>query len=529
MTRNACTNGLRLTALLLSVAASSAGLTAFGASMPSIQTLLFVDDHHVLYRAGTQRVLQPLKRHSENPLIPGRNKPYEAAIAWCSVYHNPASGVYQVWYQAFAGDEARDRTRRCVVAYAESTDGLRFTKPNLGLFDYNGTKDTSIVLVGNGGTSDRYGVSVVVDPLSQDVNRRYKMAHFDFTKDNGVEYPGLNVAFSPDGIHWTKHPRGPLSRISYGDYGDLVPFVGETNRPWSIPLSMADAMDALYDPVREVFAIYGKMWIDGPDGGMHWKHATGRIESKDFIQWSKPELVAAPDDEDSASVEFHTMPVFQYGGIYFAPLQILNRATQGGVVDVELALSRDGLNWRRPFRKPFWLGRSDGGKFDSGAIFLCAQPVILDDEIRFYYGAYSKGATGSDDLKLTTGIGLATMPRDRFAGLKPVPRSDQPTLKKRLENIGQVTLKPMDFAGVKSLELNADAVAGSIRVEVLNSEGRRVRGFNYDEATPITGDSLRHSIRWRERGVKDLPAGNHMLRLHLDNATIYALSIHRLY
>ena len=154
-------------------------------------------------------------------------------------------------------------------------------------------------------------------------------------------------------------------------------------------------------------------------------------------------------------------------------------------MDIELALSRDGLNWQRPFRKPLWLARSEGGKFDSGALFLCAQPVVLEDEIRFYYGAYSQGATGSDDLKLTTGIGLATMRRDRFAGLQPVPRSDQPTLKKPLERIGQVTLKPMDFSGVRKLELNADAAGGSIRVEILNSDGKRVRGFSYDDASRL--------------------------------------------
>jgi len=82
-----------------------------------------------------------------------------------SVYRDPA-GRYQLWYQAFAGDESRDRTRRCTVCYAESADGIHFTKPNLGLFDYNGIKDTAIVLVGNGGTSDRYGVSVVVTRAS---------------------------------------------------------------------------------------------------------------------------------------------------------------------------------------------------------------------------------------------------------------------------------------------------------------------------------------------------------------------------
>ena len=483
---------------------------------------MFVDDHDVLYRSGTVRVLQPLKKHSENPIIKGREKPWEVAIAWTSVYRDPISGRYQLWYQAFAGDEARDKTRRCTVAYAESTDGVHFTKPNLGLFDFNGIKDTDIVLVANGGTSDRYGVSVVVDSQAKE-SQRYKMAYFDFAKaDDGREYPGLNVAFSPDGIHWTKHPGGTLSKASYGNHGEPVPFNDETNRPWSVPLSMADALDVLYDSKRDVYAIYGKMWIDGPNGGMYWKHAMGRIESKDFVHWSKPQLVLTPDEHDAPWVEFHTVPVFLYNDVYISPIQILDRGTGGGVVDVELATSRDGFKWERPFRKPFWLPRSEGNKFDSGAVFLCAQPIVLEDEIRFYYGGYSQGATGSDDHKLTTGIGLATMPRDRFAGLQPVPRSDQPTLKKPLENIGQVTLKPIRFTKNQSLILNANAASGSIRVELLDADGKRVRGYSYDDAEPIKGDSLRHPVRWKG---KALPTGEYLVRFHLENATVYALTI----
>ena len=225
--------------------------------------------------------------------------------------------------------------------------------------------------------------------------------------------------------------------------------------------------------------------------------------------------------------KFHTSPVFFYSGVYFCPLQILDRATHGGVVDIELATSRDGLDWQRPFRKPFWLARSEGARFDSGSIFLSAQPVVLDDEIRFYYGAYSQGATGSDDTKLTTGIGLATLPRDRFAGLQPVPRSDQPTLKKPLENTGQVTLKPLDLTGVKSLELNADAAGGEIRVEVFDTEGKRLRGFSREDAIPVKGDSLRHPLGWQGRSITNLPPGSYLLRLHLSNATVYALRIQK--
>jgi hypothetical protein len=210
------------------IAAAVFGLAAANAAE---RTILLVDDADILYRSGTKRVLCPLTRSPASPILKSGVSPGETAIAWTSVYRDPATDKYQLWYQAFAGDASRDRTRRCVVSYAESDDGIKFNRPNLGLFDFNGIKETSIVLVANGGTSDRYGASVIVDPRTHDASRRYKMAYFDFTRDSdGHEYPGLNVAFSPDGIHWTKHP-GPLSLTSRGSYGDPVPFQKETNRP----------------------------------------------------------------------------------------------------------------------------------------------------------------------------------------------------------------------------------------------------------------------------------------------------------
>ena len=115
------------------------------------QTRLFVDDHHILYRPGTTRVLQPLQRHPSNPLIRGGEKPWSRDIAYCSVCRDDRSGKYQLWYQAYAGSTARDRTRRCTVCYAESDDGLTWRAPELDLFDFDGAKKTNIVLVANGG------------------------------------------------------------------------------------------------------------------------------------------------------------------------------------------------------------------------------------------------------------------------------------------------------------------------------------------------------------------------------------------
>ena len=248
-------------------------------------TLLLVDDFHVLYRAGTRRVLHPLVRYDHNPLIVGGDDPWALDIAWCSVHRDPASGRYQLWYQAYAGSTSRDKTRRCTVCYAESRDGLEWERPRLGLFDFNGIKDTNIVLVANGGKSDRYGAAVVFDPRDADASRRYKMAYFDFSMDGGKEYPGLSVAFSADGIHWKKHAKAPLLRCSYGNMGDEVPYTDEADRPWAVPLSMADAYDVFYDPVRDAFAAYGKMWIDGPDGRMY-RSEERRVGKECRSRWS---------------------------------------------------------------------------------------------------------------------------------------------------------------------------------------------------------------------------------------------------
>jgi len=352
------------------------------------------------------------------------------------------------------------------------------------------------------------------------------MAYTDFSVDSGREYPGLCVAFSPDGIHWTKYPKAPLHRTSYGDYESPVPFTDETGRKWwDNPLTMADAVDVFYDPVRKSFVNYAKMWIDGPAGGMYWKHAMGRIESKDFINWGDAILVLTPDDRDAPSVEFHTTPVFYYNHRYFCLNQILNRAVGGGVMDIELMVSRDGYAWERPFRREFFLPRGEPGRFDSGSILTNSTPVILDDEIRFYYGGYQGGATGGDDENMPSGVGFASVALDRFAGIRPVAKSDQPTLSKPLEHIGQVTLKPIDFGKIRSISLNADASHGSIRVELLNSKGRRVRRFCAEDCGLIKGDSLGHAVAWKGVSLADLPRGRYMIRIHLDNATVYALSL----
>jgi len=522
---------------LATVAVLLLGVTAFASrTFAETRTLLMVDDHDILYRAGTERVVHPLQRYSDKAIIPA-DKPWEQLIGYTSVHRDPKTGKYQLWYQAYSGGRSDDRKLKCVVAYAESDDGISFTKPEFEMFPFLG-QPSNIVLDSNAGYGDRYGASVIVDPHEQDATKRYKMAYYDWSEENGREEAGLHVAFSPDGIHWSKHP-GILLKTSYGRYreppfSDEPPFLDvpatETKSIRKLrfyPLTMSDVIDVFWDPPHQEFVINSKMWIDGPEGSGAWKNAVGQTRSKDFIHWSEAKLVFAPDDRDNPFHGFHGAPTFFHKGRYLSQLQVMDRRYD--LQDhIELIVSVDGQTWNRPFRATPFLGRSELGKFDSQSLWSSTPPVVCDDEIRFYYGAYNHAPrSGSKvDASERSGVGLATLPLDRFGGIRPLAKSEQPTLgSRKVENIGQVTFKPIDLTDVQGLTVNADASLGSVRVEILTDKGYRIRGYTKQDATPLKGDELRHQVAWKQGQLKALPAGKYVLRIHLDNATLYAIDI----
>jgi len=476
------------------------------------RTILFVDDNAILYRSGTRRVLQQPKRHTANPMI-GETKPWEVAIGYCTVYRDIRTGLHQCWYQSYSGNRANDPTRRVVVCYATSNDGVVWEKPNLDLFDYNGDHNTNIVLVGNGGRSVNYGASVLVDHRDSDTEKRYKMAYWDFVNVAGRQVPGLCVAFSRDGIHWVKHSKAPLLQGAYGN-PTQPPFSAESQGEPPIRPAISDVIDLMWDPQRDCFVIYSKTWIDAPDGRRFWKRAIIRTESKDFVHWSMPQLIFVPVDDDPGQI--HGASVFYLHGVYLALLQRLDfggfdRGGSGNM-PAELALSRDGIHWHRSFQDEMFLPvTGDGETFDAGCLWTSSTTIHLPKEIRFYYGAYP--GWNSDLENDASGIGLATLPRDRFVAIEPTG------------SIAQATLKPVELGNMKRLTLNADATGGEVRVELLTAEGYRVAGFTRDHSIAITGNSLQHPVKWKGKTMADVAAGRYQLRVHLNNSKLFALTI----
>ena len=476
------------------------------------QTVLFVDDDAVLYRSGTRRVLQQPRRHAANPVI-AETRPWEVAIGYCTVYRDEASGLYQCWYQAYSGRNADDPTRRVVVCYATSKDGVNWKKPNLGLYDYNGERNTNIVLIGNGGRSVNYGASVLVDQFDPDKLRRYKMAYWDFVDVSGRQVPGLCVAFSADGIQWVKYSKAPLLQGAYGD-PTQPPLSAESRYEPTTRPAISDVIDLMWDPGRERFVIYSKTWIDAPDGRRFWKRAVVRAESTDFKQWSSPRLIMVPADDEPGQI--HGASVFYLHGIYLGLLQRLDfggfdRGGSGNM-PAELVSSRDGIHWQRSYKEKMFLPVSGiGDKFDAGCLWTSSTPIHLSGEIRFYYGAYP--GWRSDLENEPTGIGIAILQRDRYVAIEPV------------NGVAQVTLKPVELGKMSELTVNADATGGEVRVEILTPGGYRVAGFTRDHSVVITGDSLEHMVGWSQKTMADLVTGRYQLRVHLKYASLFSLTI----
>jgi hypothetical protein len=261
--------------LLAGLASSLAAAPAPRAARPEERTILLVDDHDVLYRAGTRRVLNPPARHPRNPVI-GDERPYEKTVAYCSVHRDPTTGKYQLWYQAWAGKGA-------YLCYATSDDGIAWTKPDLGLVAYDGSTRNNIVLAFSGGGS------VLHDPRDPDPARRYKALYL---------HRGLTAAFSPDGIHWKVHPERIFRRYSWR--AGQPPLAEAADGPGEPRQTLSDVIDVAFDPVRRVFMAYAKSWIDSPAGETIWRRCVVRLDSGDFLHWSAPRLVAWPDEQDDA-------------------------------------------------------------------------------------------------------------------------------------------------------------------------------------------------------------------------------------
>ncbi len=439
---------------------------------------LLIDDHLIASKRNVQRRYHPLQKHKGNPLIVP-DQPWEANVVNATaVIPNEEGTGLRLYYYCWTN---KGDTSRSYTCYATSRDGLTWEKPKLGLHEWSGskTKDNNILPVAPH--------AVMYTPWEKDPQKRYQGV--------GGMYQALS---SPDGIRWKQES---TETIVHG--GDTSHFY--------------------WDPHVKRFRCHvkggGTDKVSSDVSGTS-RRVVGFSETDDLRRFPELRMVMAPDDFDDRwakpgtvqRTHFYACPVLPYETMYVGFLQIYRAEDDWGYFHgplwLELVSSRDGVHWiREEGDRPPLLDVGKFRTFDHGMV-ITPPPVLVGDELWFYYTGYDEL---HDLLPYKSAIALAKLRKDGFASLD----AD--------EAPGEIVTVPFEtMSGV--MEINYNARGGSIRVEVLEGDGRVIPGYGRDECDALTGDSVGQAVTWKSK--RELPTtGPARLRFLLDRARLYSFAV----
>lgn len=496
---------------------------------------LFVDDLFIESSQGVELMMNAPHPDPEPVLTADAPWEVESAISlgiYSSVLKDD-DGRIRIWYHARGGRDA-PQNEQAHVGYAESTDGIHFTKPLLNLVDSDGSTANNIVIPSKLG-----GSSVWIDPQAP-AEERYKNQSKVYDPEVARQF---HMHCSPDGLDWSFRHRIQLQQGGGWDTQSII----------------------FWDPAIERYLLYTRKWFaqrHSTAAGNENYRAVRRLESDDLSHWDNESVVMWPDDMDLATYETHApldpeapekpysrVPVDYYGanvfkypdqhGVYAMlananwywydrepivttvhdDLEVERLETQQiygpSRFDVRLAVSRDGVGFKRcGGRRPF-LSPGQEGSFSSRMVWSMPTPVQMGDELWIYYSGQNKDHDGIVDPAadgLLSGIGRAVMRLDGFVSADAGYDG------------GEIITPILRFSRGSRLELNVDTGGGgSVKVEVLDPYGKPVTGYAEREASWVCGNSVRMPVTWgANQDVGDIEGRPIKLRFIMRDCKLYA-------
>ncbi|MCK5367812.1 MAG: hypothetical protein KAQ62_04645, partial [Cyclobacteriaceae bacterium] len=272
-------------------------------------------------------------------------------------------------------------------------------------------------------------------------------------------------------IRWMKYPGNPVLHAKKSEQ------------------SISDVMSVIHDKNTGKFVAYTKGWAEP------WPafRQVVRTESSDFIHWSEPKMVIS-HSHDLKDPQSYGMTVSQYGNNYIGMMYSYKNPGDE-TIDVQLTISHDNENWSRVANQETFIPLGLDGSWDDGMIFS-APMFNHGDKTLIYYSAWDNSHNSKEPRR--SGIGLATLPLNRFVSLK----AGQQT--------GTITTHPMKNAR-GPLIVNVNIAHGSLRAELSDAEGKTVPGYSADDCLPVSRNDIAQLIQWQNH--KQLPESEHSLRI----------------
>ena len=498
---------LALVALLPTCIAAADDLTLFDETQAT--TLFAFDDVSIPFTQNLKLQMRSPERHSANPVV--QRGPDGTVDSWAvqfygSVVREPQSGRFRMWYVAVSkAERAEEKSRPSVpwrVAYAESPDGVQWTKPNLGLVESGGNSNNNLVKL-----DPQLGVlnlKVLHEPSDPNPDHRYKMgAHVWYPKNdrrNGTLAPFV----SADGLNWKLLSDAKPVNGEMPEFATVVP-----------PLH--------FEPVGGLYKWDGLYYLSGQNAIFAARPYHGRVSrtyaSADFANWTQAsaiQFVRSPQHDllgpgksrigeqthEGISIWNRRNVLVGISGMWHGTAE-----WEDLTIDLGFVVSNDGVHFREPAHEHVFLKRGDDGDWDAGGLLQAQGFENVGDKTFLFYGAWDPRVWEKSPQR--GGVGIAVLPRDRFADLVVDKTTEGPgdyQMKNTVSSFLTAAL-PMK-AGRHRFYVNADGLSDDARlkIELLDNRLSPIPGMSGTSAAVVSDSGFQTPIVWKgKHEISDLP------------------------
>jgi len=471
--------------------ALSASVSAADAPIAlGIDRELFADRYLIDSLKGAQLTLH--EPRDEGVAIPF-DKPWEGPFCgYCTVLRD--GETYRAYYRGKVSSMPDGKGE--VTCVAESKDGVTWTKPELGLFDFQGSKANNIIYVDDE-LSHNFSPLLDTNPAAP-ADQRYKAL-------GGTVKTGLVAFVSPDGLRWKKLREEPV----------LTKEIVATGQ------HMFDSQNlAFWSPTEKKYLAYFRVFQDKI-------RRIARAESTDFVNWSKI-TVMEYRGQDSSPVPIEHLYTNQTVPYFRAPqlsVSLAARFMPGRKVLTDEEATAINVHPR------YFKDTSD-------AIFQTTRGGNIYD--RTFLGAFIKPGLGAQNWVSRTTYPALGVVQTGPAEMSCYANQDyaQPTSHLRRYSLrldgfasvrapyegGELVTKPLTFKGARLMLNFSTSAAGGIRVEVQDKAGQPIPGYTLADSVEVIGNEIERAVRWKSGDDVSKLAGKPVrLRFALKDADLYAM------
>ena len=463
---------------------------------------LFVDDALIEKISGRARL--QLHKPTRREIAIQYNEPWEGNASGYSTIIQDGD-VYHMFYRGhkyIVDDKQLRQAQSEVTCYAHSSDGIHWTKPKLGLFNWQGSKENNIIFLGSP-ESHNFAPFIDTNPACP-AEERFKAI------GGTVTSKGLWTFKSADGIHWSR--KSDKAVVTKGAF---------------------DSHNACFwDTKTKRYMMYVRYFSDGEFKGLR---SIGVAFSTDFETWTDPVGITYPNSPPQQMYTNQILPYYRASHILVGfPTRYVARLLNDHGKTLEPIVLRDKLTiaYERcatDLTDGLFMASRNGQSFMRwDEAFLRPGPEsaghwVYGDN----YQAYGLWETKSDINGAPNNI---SMHFSEHAWLNDLHRQRRYII--RLDGFvslhaplagGELITKPVTFTG-QQLSVNySTSAAGGLYVELQDLAGQPLAGFSREDCLEHYGDSTEQVIRWKSGADVSTLAGKPIhIRFILKDADLYS-------